>query len=325
MLVDTRPSKTGLAWLRHPEFSRTLKIHRAAAESKGCSFYAPDFALRNPQPWWIGEPTGDPTPLPTVAVRARTDPDKPHFLNLHRDVMTHIRGGKFAKAVPAVCTELEFCAPLSAPMFAGAGTATQFAYGFEFAGEGLSGVTPEILFSARAGVLRTMALAGTGRCDGPPLLDDHKECWEHQLVVEHISSQLHAWGVAQVGPTQEKTFGRLKHLQTSIEIKLQREPDFMALVQALHPTAALGGFPRRPALDWLERQEFARGRFGAPFGYVDGDEMCCVVAIRGLQWSAARARLWVGCGVVEGSDAEREWQELQLKREATARSLGITL
>ena len=38
----------------------------------------------------------------------------------------------------------------------------KFSYGFEFGGEGMCGVTPELLFSVKDGVLKTMALAGTG-------------------------------------------------------------------------------------------------------------------------------------------------------------------
>jgi menaquinone-specific isochorismate synthase len=172
-----------------------------------------------------------------------------------------------------------------------------------------------------------MALAGTGKLDGPNLLDDKKERYEHEVVIEHIVRELGTWGKADVGQTEERAFGMLKHLYTPIQLKLTREISFMDLVVHLHPTAALGGWPRQPAVEWLERQEFhvGRKRFGAPFGYADGDEMMCVVAIRGLQWWGKRARLSAGCGVVEGSVALREWQELELKRRATSHALGLGL
>jgi menaquinone-specific isochorismate synthase len=208
----------------------------------------------------------------------------------------------------------------------------QISYGFEFEGEGMCGITPEVLFRVREGSLETMALAGTAALGAPSLLDDPKERREHQLVIENLTTELAAWGHVETGPTAERDFGRLKHLHTPIRVRLSRSPEFETLCDILHPTAALGGWPRKPAWQWLSEQPFhrSRRRFGAPFGFVrhddhEGEERFCVVAIRGLQWQGREAQIHAGCGVVEGSVAEREWQELALKREAIHRNLGISI
>jgi menaquinone-specific isochorismate synthase len=225
---------------------------------------------------------------------------------------------------------LEYTAPLNLamfPPFLNQRYEDRYSYGFEFEGEGLCGVTPELLFSVSDGRLKTMALAGTGPAGGPSLLQDPKERHEHQLVIEYLAEALKPWGEFTAGSTGEKTYGVLKHLRTPVEVKLNRVPDFMHLAARLHPTAALGGWPRQPAWHWLEAQSFhaTRSRFGAPFGFVDGrgEKMLCVVAIRSVQWKDNCARISAGCGVVRESETLREWQELQLKLKSVHQLLGM--
>lgn len=317
-----------LAWLHTTDLRHTLAVRgRASAPEKGqAAIYAPDFALSAPQPWLIGEVCEWPAevarkPLPDL--RHRADPSSAEFARVFEDIQTRVHRGEFEKVVPMVCEELEFATPLAREMFHVSALPHQFAYGFSFDGEGMIGQTPELLFSVKDGILNTMALAGTGPASGPSLLDDRKERHEHGLVVEHILSEVREWGQVEVGSPAERTYGALKHLHTPIQVKLNREPSFMELVVRLHPTAALGGWPRRPAVEWLEKQNFheTRRRFGAPFAYVERDVMLCVVAIRGVQWQGARAQVSAGCGIVRESQVLREWEELRLKRAAIFRGL----
>lgn len=330
MLEDAR---TDLAWLRDSRHKVALRVRSRAAEptpSELC-FFAPDFALNDVRPWHIGEEIGWPdlAPLALPALAHRAEPSAPKFDALHADVLARIADREFDKVVPIVCEDLEFASPLAASMFpnAFAPGAHQFGYGLQHGDEGLAGLTPELLFAVEDGVLHTMALAGTGRADGPALLDDPKEKREHDIVIEHITSEVKAWGRVDVGATQERAFGVLKHLYTPIRVDLARELNFLEIVVRLHPTAALGGWPRQPAVEWLQRQPFHvnRRRFGAPFGWQRAGAMTCVVAIRCLQWWGARALLSAGCGVVVGSEALKEWRELKLKRDATCRGLGVQL
>lgn len=331
MLQDKLASQNGSAWLRNTGFSRALRVERRGSDPQSgrCSFYAPDFALAANEPWLLGEESAlsfDPTPLPALTHKA--EPSSAEFAQLHEEILRRIKAREFEKVVPIVCEEMEFAAPLQAAMFGeviGRDHPLQYTFGFEMDDEGLVGVTPELLFSVKDGVLRTMALAGTGKVNGPSLLEDRKERHEHQIVIEHILAELRNLGSPSVGETGERAYGSLKHLHTPLEVKLNAEPRFLDLVVRLHPTAALGGWPRRPAIEWLERQSFhsRRHRFGAPFGFLAGDEMACVVGIRCLQWWGRKALLAAGCGVVEESQALREWQELQLKRDAVCRLLGV--
>jgi len=296
------------------------------------SFFAPDFATRSERPWLIGErgsgadlPVGK-TDLPLV--RELCPADQKEFLDRHARILESLRAREFEKVVPMVAEFRDYAEPLSLGMFAQIlerSWKSQYAYGMQVGAEGMCGVTPELLFEVRDGTLQTMALAGTARVEDLSLLQDPKECLEHRLVVENLELDLAKWGRVSLGETTERTYGNLKHLWTPISVRLEREVSMAELSARLHPTAALGGWPREAARNWLERQSFhqTRGRFGAPFGYVDGEDMLCVVAIRGVQWQGARAQIATGCGVVTGSVAEREWNELALKRESILRSLEL--
>jgi menaquinone-specific isochorismate synthase len=335
MLEDTLAAVENFAWLGDHGRGYALRVREWASEydPDKLSFFAPDFALESSRPWLVGEEIPWPSlallssrPLPPI--RRRSEPSAADFSRLHEEILARIARGEFAKVVPIVCEEIEFEKPLAATMFPRvlSDHPGQFSYGFEFQGEGLCGVTPELLFDVQGDRLQTMALAGTARADGPSLLQDAKECREHDLVIQHIAGELKAFGETQIGATVERTYGELKHLYTPISAKLSRPTRFMELLVRLHPTAALGGWPRKPAIEWLQRQSFhfTRRRFGAPFGYQHRDRMMCVVAIRGWQWQGACATVASGCGVVEGSEALREWKELALKREVIYRHMGLS-
>ena len=329
MLKQARASEQGLAWIESERLRESLTVRKRAAQadSTALSFYAPDFALSESEPWLVGDKTTRPAeafvPLPEVLHKA--EPSSADFAALFEEIITRIRDGEFEKVVPLVFQEFEFRQPLSRFMFQPHILPGQFGYGFEFGGQGMAGVTPEVLFECDGQNLKTMALAGTGRAGGPSLIDDPKEMHEHRLVIEHIHAELKNLGQVRTGKTTEREFGLIKHLFTPIEVVLERQPVFEELVARLHPTAALGGWPRKPAVAWLEKQNFhlTRRRFGAPFGFADGGRMLCLVAIRNVQWNGPRLLVSSGCGIVRESQVLNEWQELALKRQATFRSLGI--
>lgn len=331
MLADIARFRAQSAWFNDGVERRALRVQKLSSvpEQSKLSFYAPDFARTFPEPWLVGDelewPALEPQPLPQVILRQT--PERVEFEKLCHTILTRIRNGDFQKVVPMISEVWEFSTELSPPMFAMAFTPSknEFSYGFHFRGEGMVGVTPEILFSVKEGRLETMALAGTGAAEGPSLLEIPKERDEHLLVIENLHSHLRAFGKVDVGETQERAFRRIKHLFTPIRVALDRKVQFAELVATLHPTAALGGWPREAAWSWLAQQDFhtRRLRFGAPFGYQRNGEMVCAVAIRGLQWSGRKALLSAGCGVVAQSEPRKEWDELLLKLSALKTNLGL--
>ena len=192
MLEEANRAQNYLAWLRDGDQARALwaKDWASAPPAEGLSYYAPDFALSAPAPWIVGEEMPWPKPYPArlPGLSHRVEPSAALFDRLHEDILKRIDQHEFEKVVPIVCEELEYLAPLQPAMFGRAFEAhpNQYSYGFALNGEGLVGITPELLFAVEDGVLRTMALAGTGAVDGPSLLDDKKERHEHQLVIDHM-------------------------------------------------------------------------------------------------------------------------------------------
>ncbi len=98
----------------------------------------------------------------------------------------------------------------------------------------------------------------------------------------------------------------------------------LSLVEALHPTPALGGTPRDAALDWIARCERApRGWYAGPVGWCDADgDGAFHVAIRAALLQGARAWTYAGAGLVAGSDPDTEWAETEAKMAPMRAALG---
>ncbi len=113
------------------------------------------------------------------------------------------------------------------------------------------------------------------------------------------------------------------HLRTSIRAVLRKDLGLAEVVCALHPTPAVGGSPREHALEFLcEHEALDRGWYAGPVGWVGMGKAHQMVALRSARVKGARARLFVGAGIVAGSNAESEWRETELKSLAMLRALG---
>ena len=192
-----------------------------------------------------------------------------------------------------------------------------FLYGAWNENGGVLGFTPETLFSFSERNISLMALAGTAPWPGPSLFHDPKEMQEHEWVIQSLKEALGQTVNWNSSHTTEKKFGSLKHLCTNMEGALKQSADFNLLCQKLHPTAALGGFPKQAAFNWLREnpQQKDRGHFGAPFGFFDGkDKGFCLITLRGIEWDSQGFRIGAGCGLVKNSILQKEWRELTLKR-----------
>jgi isochorismate synthase EntC len=142
-----------------------------------------------------------------------------------------------------------------------------------------------------------------------------------QFVIEALRP--FAIQVSARGPEVVR-FTNIQHLATSVEAAL-RDPaaDALQLAAALHPTPAVGGWPRDAAdklIDDLEGME--RGWYAGAVGWIDGrgDGEFAVALRCGLLWEDG-ARLYAGVGVMPDSDPARELEETELKFKALLMSL----
>jgi isochorismate synthase len=265
-------------------------------------------------------------------------PDRPAWDRLVGLFAGAVGRGRLDKVVLARRVELRSPVELDVPnalrRLAAAGPeSTTFA--FARGGATFLGATPERLVRTDGRAFRTVAIAGSAPRGADPaeddrlaaaLLADDKEREEHAVVVEMLRASL-----APLAATLDVAPGpgvlRLRHVQhlvTPVAGRLRDEAGLLALAARLHPTPAVGGEPREPALDLIaEHEGFERGWYAGPVGWVgaDGDGELMVALRSGIVTGQA-ATLFAGCGIVADSDPAREWEESRMKLRPVASALG---
>jgi menaquinone-specific isochorismate synthase len=306
---------------------------------KETSFYFPDFFLSREDPWFQHEHVEEFS-LHDLIDELSTDasisplnwqePDLDIFSSEFVNLQSLFREQTLQKAVPYVFYRTKDSFNLRTSLtnlLSHALKFRTFVYGFWSETEGMLGGTPERLFELDAdGKLITDALAGTCSLEqAKDLAVDSKICSEHQLVIDGISSSLSKYGKVSIGKTQPLPLAHLCHLSTPISLNLTKEHSLNELIQALHPTPALGGYPKNESQKWLSSYAalIPRGRYGAPAGVFNKGMFVSYVAIRNIQWDQQGLSLGVGCGVVEASDLVKEIEEIRLKFKATRSMLCL--
>ncbi len=198
--------------------------------------------------------------------------------------------------------------------------------------------TPERLVRLYEGEVRTIGLAGSAprgqteaedRQLGQELLDSSKNQEEHAIVVRMLRAALsqvcsHVW--SEEAPHLLK-LSNVQHLYTPVLGRLAEgvKTSVLKLVEQLHPTPALGGYPREETLAWLRgNEQLDRGWYAAPVGWIDcRGEGEFVVAIRSALVEGNTAYLYAGCGIVADSNPDSEYAESCLKLKPMLTALGV--
>ncbi|TDM04638.1 isochorismate synthase [Macrococcus carouselicus] len=190
--------------------------------------------------------------------------------------------------------------------------------------------TPEQLVKVENQVLSTNAIAGTMSRSvvhaEEKLLGDAKNLGEHAIVVRSIEADIDDFTseVKMPASPQIMVNNFFYHLYTPIEARIS-EGDILAVSHALHPTPALGGFPKEKAARFIKEVEGDRGFYGAPIGYITPDfDGEFIVAIRSMLIHRETAVLFAGCGVVKDSVPESELFETEIKFKPMLQLLGVT-
>ncbi|ACB53828.1 isochorismate synthase [Crocosphaera subtropica ATCC 51142] len=196
------------------------------------------------------------------------------------------------------------------------------------------GASPERLISLKNKQLLTDALAGSisrgnTKSDdyylAQKLLKSSKERREHQVVIEFIVQRLINLGLTpQISPLKVLKLSNIQHLWTPIYTQLNPNIHPLEIVAKLHPTPAVSGFPTGVTCQEIKRYEtFERGFYAAPLGWIDYDGNSeFIVGIRSALISGNHARLYAGAGIVEGSEPEKELEEIQLKFQGLLKALS---
>jgi menaquinone-specific isochorismate synthase len=237
--------------------------------------------------------------------------------------------GEYEKVVLARKATIEFAEPVDAAILLRAlKNKTDNCFHFLFQPHGSSGflgASPERLYRRDGDIIRTEAIAGSRHRGALPeedialaqeLLASEKELREHRYVVHGIQRSLEPLCgllTASDEPAVLK-LSRCQHLITPFKGKLRKGVKDSELLENLHPTPAVGGYPRDRALHDIDRLEpFDRGWYAAPLGWIAKDSAQFVVGIRSGLTEGHRLHLFSGAGIVEGSVPEKEWEEIENK------------
>ena len=189
------------------------------------------------------------------------------------------------------------------------------------------GASPELLYYREGRKLQSEAVAGTrtrGRTSqedqgfGEELLGSEKDLREHRYVVDSVQDALVSLTPPMLNCNNMSVsllkLARIQHLIARFDIKLKENVSDAELIETLHPTAAVGGYPRDKAVEEIGRLEgFNRGWYAAPVGWVKQDAAEFVVAIRCGLVKDNCLNLYSGAGIVRGSVPDNEWDEMNNK------------
>ena len=256
-------------------------------------------------------------------------PDRSHWCEMVERALGLIRGNAFTKIVLARETDLSFArkiAPLS--LLATLAHRGDNGYRFYFQPRRFAaflGASPERLYKRRSRYIQTEAVAGTRPRGNSPaedtalweeLLASEKDRSEHHIVAAAIRDVLHRLcRTVHIAPElSDLRLKHCRHLLCSIEGLLASTDADAVILEAMHPTPSVGGYPAARALENVARLEpFKRGWYAGPVGWAGYDAAEFAVAIRSGLVRENTLTLYTGAGIIDGSIPQAEWEELESK------------
>jgi menaquinone-specific isochorismate synthase len=207
--------------------------------------------------------------------------------------------------------------------------AAEYPSTWTFAVDGLVGATPELLLRLSRGMVTSRVLAGTIPKTGndekdlalaASLARSSKDLEEHEYAVRSVADALEPFCSSTNVPESPFVLhlANVMHLATDVTgalIESKQRLDAFSLLQSLHPSAAVCGTPRNIAFDIItEIEGMNRGRYAGPVGWIDasGDGELGI-ALRSGQITDREIRIFAGCGIVAGSNPEKELEESNAK------------
>lgn len=208
------------------------------------------------------------------------------------------------------------------------------------------GATPELLFKVEGKQLTTISLAGT-----KPYSETHDVSWTHKeieeqkIVTDYISKQIEPHtSKINISEVETARAGNLLHLKTRITSRITASSDLKSIIEALHPTPAVCGFPKIEAKDFiLHNEKYNRDYYTGFLGElnlkqskmrntnrrnVENNAYTAVkmhsnfyVNLRCVQLKKDKALIYVGGGITKDSDPENEWEETVNKTKTMTRVL----
>lgn len=192
------------------------------------------------------------------------------------------------------------------------------------------GATPEIFLQQTTTALSTMSLAGTQAATGKAdsVVWEYKDREEQQIVSDYITGIFKRTCGSRFSVTGPQTLraGNVYHLCTHFECPVVLPGERAdAMCRELHPTPAVGGFPKEPALTLIRQTERHDRRYYAGYlGPVRSDgTFNLYVNLRSMELFPDAFRLYAGGGITALSDADKEWQESGIKAQTMSHLIDM--
>lgn len=183
--------------------------------------------------------------------------------------------------------------------------------------------SPELLLEVdkESGNFNTVALAGTRKGESNEDWDD-KNKREHNLVVRHISDTLSSLVISpEIMQPETMCTGNIQHILTRIHGNLSQSPENITIdniIDALHPTPAISGYPVKWAKEIINRLEpHDRECYGGYIALDTKEKYLAHVNLRCFAFEPGRCCFWGGGGIMKDSSSISEWNESGLKMEST--------
>jgi isochorismate synthase len=181
------------------------------------------------------------------------------------------------------------------------------------------GATPEQLLRANDTEFQTIALAGTQKDTGlQEVIWAKKEQEEQQYVTDYIVEKINnvASEVVVSKPYSIKA-GSIWHIKTDISGFLNSNSSLQQLIQLLHPTPAVCGFPKEQSKKFIvENENYDRTFYTGFLGELNSNNQTdlfvnlrCMEIEVGSKHTRTQAHLFMGCGITKDSISEKEWEE----------------
>lgn len=176
--------------------------------------------------------------------------------------------------------------------------------------------TPETLLRRDACGWHTMALAGTmdgsdprsATPDGWSAKNREEQAYVSRYIAERLRPLARTWQASATRPTDA---AGMRHLRTDFTFTTADNVRLRTLLEALHPTPAVCGWPAGEALAAILDAEPHARRYYAGFSgpLAMGNATAFYVSLRCMELTAEAALLYAGGGILKESREEDEWQE----------------
>lgn len=256
-------------------------------------------------------------------------PERQQWLRHVHEILRLIRKGPLEKLVLAQKMNVRFDRPLNTPfLFSALDSAPRNTHRFLVEnghGKKFLGASPETLVDRRKNTVKTESLAGTiesGQTSretedlAQQLAENPKNQKEHDFVLNTIRRRLEQHvETVDTGDQTVRRFPSVQHLYTPVEATLEDDTHVLTLTETLHPTPAVGGNPEEEYEQYRSQFEpFERGWYASPIGWFNANgDGHFAVAIRSALVEDREATLFAGAGLVNDSQPEKEWDEVQWK------------